>query len=358
MSDPRWARVRARDAAADGWFVYAVRTTGVYCRPSCGARAPRPENVVFHANSAAAERAGFRACKRCKPNEPPALERDAAKVADLCRMLERPDGVPTLAELARAVGLSPFHTHRLFKTLTGLTPRAYARGRRASRVRSALARKTTITTALYAAGYGSAGRFYASAPQVLGMKPGVFRRGGKSSVIRFAVAACSLGSVLVAATDAGVCAVSLGDEPEALVHELERRFPRAELVGGDRRFERLVAEVVGMVENPSRPVALPLDVRGTVFQERVWQALSRIPPGKTTTYTELARLLGTPKAVRAVARACGANLLAVAVPCHRVVRKDGALAGYRWGVERKRALLAREQSQSPRPAHESRRKAK
>jgi AraC family transcriptional regulator of adaptative response/methylated-DNA-[protein]-cysteine methyltransferase len=340
--DARWVAVLTRDGAADGRFVYSVATTGVYCRPSCPSRAARPENVAFHATAADAERAGFRPCKRCKPEQPSAAERRALQVAAMCRLLEARETAPTLEELAKHVGLSPFHAHRRFVAALGVTPRAYAAARRAERVRGELRTAATVTAALYGAGYGSSGRFYEDAGARLGMTPTQYRAGAPELPIRFAVGECSLGSILVAATERGVCAVSLGDEPEALVHELERRFPRAELVGGDPGFEALVARVVALVERPASPTALPLDIRGTAFQQRVWKALRAIPAGVTTTYAELARALGAPKAARAVASACAANALAVAIPCHRVVRTDGGLSGYRWGVERKRALLARE----------------
>jgi AraC family transcriptional regulator of adaptative response/methylated-DNA-[protein]-cysteine methyltransferase len=341
-SDPRWAAVKARDASADGAFFYAVRTTGVYCRPSCGARLARPENVAFHSSAAAAERAGFRPCKRCRPDQPPRAERQAAQVAELCRLIEASDEVPTLEQLARHVGLSPFHAHRLFRSVTGLTPKAYAAARRAARVRSDLRTKRTVTEAIYAAGYGSSARFYEQTSRLLGMTPTSYRAGGADVAIRFAVGECSLGSILVAATARDVCAILLGDDPHELTRDLQRRFPRAELVGGDRGFEQLVAQVVGLVEHPELGTKLPLDIRGTAFQQRVWDALRRIPAGKTASYSEIAKAIGAPRAVRAVAQACAANALAVAIPCHRVVRTDGDPAGYRWGVDRKRALLARE----------------
>jgi AraC family transcriptional regulator of adaptative response/methylated-DNA-[protein]-cysteine methyltransferase len=340
--DPRWAALRARDARADGSFFYSVSTTGVYCRPSCAARPARPENVAFHATAAAAERAGFRPCKRCKPDQPPLAERQAALVAELCRLIERSEEPLSLEQLARRAGLSAFHTHRLFKAVTGVTPRAYAATQRAARVKAELAKSGSVTQAIYGAGFSGSGRFYAQSNELLGMTPTRLRAGGEGLAIRFAIGECSLGSILVAATERGVCAILLGDDPEQLAHDLERRFPRAQLIGADAGFERLVAEVVGLVEQPRVGLELPLDVRGTAFQRRVWQALREIPAGQTTSYAQLARAIGAPKAVRAVAQACGANALAVAIPCHRVVRTDGALSGYRWGVERKRALLARE----------------
>jgi AraC family transcriptional regulator, regulatory protein of adaptative response / methylated-DNA-[protein]-cysteine methyltransferase len=341
-SDPRWAAVAARDAGADGTFFYSVKTTGVYCRPSCAARPARPENIGFHPTAAAAERAGFRPCKRCKPDQAPLAERQAAQVGELCRLIERSHEVPSLEELASHAGLSVFHTHRIFKAMTGVTPRAYAAAHRARRVQAELGKRDTVTEAIYGAGYGSNGRFYEESNELLGMTPTKYRAGGVDLRIRFAIGECSLGSILVAATERGVCAILLGDDPEELVHDLERRFPRADLIGADAGFEQLVAKVVGLVERPRVAVELPLDVRGTAFQRRVWQALRNIPVGSTASYAEIANAIGAPKAIRAVAQACAANALAVAIPCHRVVRPDGDLSGYRWGVERKRALLDRE----------------
>jgi len=342
VDDPRWAAVVARDPTADGKFFYSVKTTGVYCRPSCAARAARPENVEFHLTAADAERAGFRPCKRCKPDQPPLAERHAARVAELCRLIETAETVPSLEELANHAGLSPHHLHRLFKAVTGLTPKAYATAHRAQRMRTELERSSTVTEAIYSAGYSSNGRFYEKSNQVLGMTPTNYRAGGANTEIRFAIGECSLGSILVAASRRGVCAILLGDDPDALARDLQDRFPRADLIGGDARFEQLVAKVVAFVEAPGLGLDLPLDVRGTAFQQRVWQALREIPAGATVSYAEIAKRIGAPKAVRAVAQACAANALAVAIPCHRVVRNDGGLSGYRWGVDRKRALLDRE----------------
>jgi len=340
--ESRWAALVRRDRAADGVFYYAVRTTGVYCRPSCAARRPRRENVQFHATAAEAERAGFRPCKRCRPTEPGLAVQRAAAVAKACRLIESAEELPGLDALAGAAGMSRFHFHRVFTALTGVTPKTYAAAHRARRVRDALSRSDTVTDAIYDAGFNSSGRFYANAPDVLGMTPTDFRAGGDGASIRFAVGQCSLGAILVAATDRGVCAILLGDDPDLLLCDLQDRFPKARLTGGDREFDALVARVVGFVETPALGLDLPLDVRGTAFQQRVWQALREVPAGATTTYTRIAERLGAPKAVRAVARACASNAIAVAIPCHRVVRHDGALAGYRWGVDRKRALLARE----------------
>ena len=342
INDQRWTAVVARDASADGTFVYSVRTTGVYCRPSCSARPARPENVQFYATSGDAVAAGFRPCKRCTPDQPSLLERRAATVTRACRRIESSDQAPSLEVLAKAAGMSPFHFHRVFRALTGLTPRGYAIAHRDGRVRRELERSNTVTQAIYESGYNSNGRFYAKSDAVLGMTPTVYRAGGATAEIRFAIGECSLGSILVARSARGVCAIMLGDEPEALARSLQERFPRAELIGGDAEFEELVARVVGFIEAPGLGLDLPLDVQGTAFQQRVWQALREIPVGRTATYSEIAGRIGTPRAVRAVAGACAANALAVAIPCHRVVRTDGSLSGYRWGVERKRALLERE----------------
>jgi AraC family transcriptional regulator of adaptative response/methylated-DNA-[protein]-cysteine methyltransferase len=338
----RWAAVVARDREADGAFYYSVRTTGVFCRPSCAARLARRENVAFHATPAAAEAAGFRPCKRCKPTQPSLAQAYATAVAAACRAIEAAETPPGLVELASGAGLSPHHFHRVFKAVAGVTPRAYAEAVRSRRVREELGRADTVTEAIYGAGFNSGGRFYESSAKVLGMTPTRFRNGGTKAVIRFAVGECSLGAILVAATPAGVCAILLGDDPDALVRDLQDRFARADLVGGDADFEALVAHVVGFVEQPKAGLDLPLDVRGTAFQQRVWRALSDIGPGETANYAQVAERIGRPRAVRAVAQACAANALAIAIPCHRVVRKDGALSGYRWGVERKRALLERE----------------
>jgi AraC family transcriptional regulator of adaptative response/methylated-DNA-[protein]-cysteine methyltransferase len=342
VADPRWAAVQARDARADGSFFYSVKTTGVYCRPSCAARPARPENVAFHATAAEAERAGFRPCKRCKPDQPSLAEQHAALVTAACRLIEQAETTPTLEQLAKPTGLSPFHFHRVFKAVTGVTPKQYATAHRSRRVRNELERGASVTEAIFDAGYNASSRFYETANQVLGMTPSSYRAGGADSEIRFAIGECSLGAILVAQSERGVCAILLGDDPDALARDLQDRFPKARLIGGDRDYEQLVAQVVGFIEAPAIGLDLPLDVRGTAFQQRVWQALREIPAGSTASYSEIARRIGAPSAARAVAQACAGNMLAVAIPCHRVVRNDGGLSGYRWGVQRKRALLERE----------------
>lgn len=338
----RLLAVRNREAAADGRFVYAVATTGVYCRPSCAARPARRENISFHPDPAAAERAGFRPCKRCRPNEAPRAEREAALVAKACRAIEAAEEVPALDTLAASAGLSPFHFHRLFRRVVGVTPRAYAAAERARRVQASLQGAASVTHALYDAGFSSSSRFYEAADGMLGMLPSTYRAGGAGETIRHAFGDSSLGLVHVAATQSGICAIALGDDAQALEAELARRFPRATLVAADGDFRDWVRQVVAFVETPSDGLALPLDIRGTAFQRQVWQALRAIPPGETVSYGQLAAQLGQPRAVRAVAGACAANKVAVAVPCHRIVGATGSLTGYRWGVTRKRALLERE----------------
>lgn len=269
-------------------------------------------------------------------------DRHALAVSKACKLMERAREAPDLEALARAVAMSPSHFHRVFRSLTGVTPKAYAAAFRDERVRGALSASGSVTAAMYQAGFQSSGRFYETAPQMLGMTPSAFRAGGKGAAIRFAIGQCSLGSILVAASEKGICAIMLGDDPEVLVRDLQDRFAKAELLGGDAAFERLVATVVGFVEDPRIGWSLPLDIRGTAFQRRVWQALRAIPLGQTASYAEIAKRIGAPKAMRAVAQACAANPLAAAIPCHRVVRTDGSLSGYRWGVARKAALLRRE----------------
>ena len=345
--DARWRAVAERDASADGLFVYSVETTGVYCRPGCPSRRPRAENVAFHDTPAAAERAGFRACLRCQPAGPSPAAREARTIAALCRLLDA-STPPTLAEPGRAVGLSGYHVQRVFKAATGVTPREYAAERRAERLRASLGASTSVAEAAFAAGFGGLGRLYEASDRALGMTPTAFREGGARQTVRYAFGASSLGEVLVAVTPRGVCAVFMGDDRERLTRALEDRFPRADLARADEALEATVRELVGLVEEPTRATLLPLDVRGTAFQVRVWRALSEIPAGETRSYAELAAAAGVPRAVRAVAGACGANPVSVVIPCHRVVRADGELSGYRWGVARKRALLARERSSAGR----------
>jgi AraC family transcriptional regulator, regulatory protein of adaptative response / methylated-DNA-[protein]-cysteine methyltransferase len=340
--DPRWARVVARDRTVDGQFWYSVATTGVYCRPSCPSRGCNPKNVAFHDTLEAAKATGFRPCKRCNPDGVSQDMENAILVEKACRLIERSEEVPSLAQLADAVELSQSYFHRLFKSITGLTPKGYAAAHRAERVRRELAKGQSVTEAIYDAGFNSSGRFYEKSKDMLGMTPSRYRDGGSNEEIRFAIGQSSLGAILVASSARGVVAILIGDDPQKLARDLQDRFPKARLIGGDRDYETLVARVVAMVEAPGLGLNLPLDVRGTAFQQRVWQALREIPVGKTVSYSEIAVRIGAPGAVRAVAGACAANNLAVAIPCHRVVRSDGSLAGYAWGVERKRQLLTAE----------------
>ena len=340
--DDRWTAVLARDAAADGEFVYAVKTTGVYCGPTSSARLPKRENVEFFASAAAAEAAGYRASRRASADQAASAAHRADMVARACRLIDEAEVQPSLEQMASEAGLSTFHFHRVFKAEIGLTPKAYASASRARRLRGELGDSATITDAIYGAGFNSNSRFYEASTTLLGMSAKEYRDGGSNAEIRFAVGQCSLGAILVAQSQRGICAILLGDDPDALVKDLQDQFKKAKIIGGDESFEQLIAQVVGFVEQPALGLNLPLDVRGTAFQERVWMALREIPPGVRVSYAQVAERIGSPRAVRAVAQACGANSLAVAIPCHRVVRRDGDISGYRWGVERKRELLTRE----------------
>lgn len=340
----RWEAVRRHDPSADGHFFYAVSTTGVYCRPSCASRPARRENVSFHQTAAAAERAGFRPCKRCQPSQPSRAEREAVLVTAACRTIESVEEMPKLSELATQAGVSLYHFHRLFKRSVGVTPRAYAAAHRHSRVQDQLRSGLGVTESIYAAGFNASSRFYEVAPEILGMKPSAYRKGGQGEELWHAIGHCSLGCVLVAATERGVCAILLGDDPATLLTDLKTRFPKARLSNPEPGFADWVEVVVRFVDNPARVegLQLPLDIQGTAFQRRVWEILREIPAGKTLSYAEIANRLGKPSAVRAVAGACAANTLAIAIPCHRVVASNGKLSGYRWGVERKQRLLERE----------------
>ena len=326
----------ARDARQDGRFVFAVRTTGIYCRPSCPSRRPRRDSVEFFAGPDEAERAGYRACLRCKPTE---VSSQAQYVARARRLLDNADGGVTLAQLSRRVGLSPFHLQRLFKRATGLSPREYQSARRMQQVKSGLRQGNDVTTALYDAGFGSPSRLYENASQQLGMTPGEYRRGGEGANISFAITPTSLGWLLAAATERGLCAVRFGDNAVALERDLRGEFHAATLGRDDAGMRRYVDPLLAVIRGENTTVDLPLDVRATAFQRKVWEKLRQIPRGQTRSYSQIARAIGRPRAVRAVARACAANPVALAVPCHRVVRKDGDRGGYRWGMERKEKLL-------------------
>ena len=337
-----WEAVVAHDASRDGSFFYGVKTTGVYCRPGCASRQPLRRNVVFFDSLAAAAASGLRPCKRCRPDDPSAATRHIAAVERACARLRDSDQIPSLAELADAAGISRYHFHRVFKQVTGATPRDYARTHRLGRLAAKLDNGEPVTAAIYDAGFGSSSRAYEAAGAGLGMTPGARRNGGRGEQIRYAIAASPLGHVLVAATGRGVVMTALGDDPQRLAGELRARFPQAAIAEDAAGLAEWTRHIVAFITAPERTLDLPLDIRGTAFQARVWRALQKIPPGRTASYAEIAAALDQPQAVRAVARACAANNLALLVPCHRVIRRDGDLAGYRWGVERKRALLARE----------------
>ena len=337
----KWQQVMARDARQDGRFVFAVRTTGVYCRPSCPSRRPRRESVEFFANPNQAERAGYRACLRCKPTEVSSQQQYVTRARQL---LDNAEGVMTLSALSKRVGLSPFHLQRLFKRATGLSPREYQSARRMQHVKAGLRNGDDVTTAIYDAGFGSPSRLYEKAPQQLGMTPGEYRRGGSGTSITFAIAPTPLGRLLVAATERGLCAVRFGESATDLERDLRQEFHAAQLHRDDSAMKQYVEPLLAAIRGENTTIDLPLDVRATAFQMKVWEKLRQIPRGETRSYSDIAREIGEPAAVRAVARACASNPVALAVPCHRVVRSDGDLAGYRWGVERKKKLLERERA--------------
>ena len=343
--ESRWQAVETRDTRADEQFVFAVKTTGICCRPSCTARHPLRKNVLFFENVAAAVDAGFRPCKRCQPDKPAPEQQRIDRITEACRILEASSEPIVLAELAARVAMSPFHFHRLFKLVTGLTPHAWQKALRAKRLREQLNEGEGVTRAVFEAGYQSGSNFYQQANEVLGMTAKQYRQGGARATIQFVVGSCRLGEFLVAQSERGICAILLGNDGQSLIHELETSFPNSSLDVGDESFARRVAQVVSVLEHPGQQVALPLDIQGTAFQQQVWQALREIPAGQTASYSDIAQRIGKPQAVRAVAGACAANKLAVVIPCHRVVRNDGALSGYRWGVDRKRQLLEIEAKQ-------------
>lgn len=340
--DDRWAAVVARNADADDVFFYSVVTTGIYCRPSCPSRRPNRENVAFHNSAQEARQFGAMPCKRCKPDELSLRQKNLALITQACRSIENVEGFLNVDSLAKELAISRSYFQRLFKSYTGTTPKAYAKTVRAQLVHDELIKSTTITEAIYASGFSSNSRFYSEGNQMLGMTPTQYRKAGSNTVIKFAVGECELGSVLVATTDKGICSISLGDAPEPLLRELQDLFPRAELLGADPAFEQMVAQVIGYIDDPRDKFDLPLDIQGSIFQAKVWRALQDIPAGVTVSYSELASAIGKPTSARAVARACATNKIAVVIPCHRVVRLDGSLSGYRWGIERKRKLLAKE----------------
>ncbi len=339
--DDRWAAIQTRDPQADQQFWYGVKTTGVYCRPTCASRLPKRENVVFFATGAAAEQAGFRACKRCQPATIAPQHQQTTTIAMVCQLIETSDHPPSLATLAAAAHLSPYHLHRLFKQVTGITPKQYATAHRLQRLRHQLPHTDSITEAIYNAGFNTSSSFYQEATHLLGMTPTDYKRGAIGLTIQFAVCPCYLGYVLVAKTERGICTIAFGDSPDHLTAQLQQRFPHAQVVAADGVLDWM-GQVLAFIETPQQGLALPLDIQGTAFQQRVWQAVQTIPPGSTASYAQVATAIGNPKAVRAVARAIASNQLAVAIPCHRVIGSRGALTGYRWGMERKQALLTRE----------------
>jgi AraC family transcriptional regulator, regulatory protein of adaptative response / methylated-DNA-[protein]-cysteine methyltransferase len=337
-----WRALTGDEPVQGGDFLYGVITTGVFCRPTCKARRPRRENVRFFRQAQDALKAGLRPCKRCKPMGAGPDAESAARIAAACRRIEEAEDAPTLAELAQEAGLSAFHFHRRFKAATGVTPKSYALAVKQNRLRDGLADAGSVTEAIYAAGYTSSSRFYEADGRALGMEPSRYRAGGKGARIRYAVEPCWLGLALIAATEKGICALFFGDDEAGLVADLRARFPAAAIEPGGSPLDARLGAVLRALEEPALAADLPLDVRGTAFQQRVWQALREVPAGATATYTDIARAVGDERAVRAVATACASNPVAVAIPCHRIVRKGGELAGYRWGIERKRQLLKRE----------------
>ena len=339
--DQRWQAVQARDAAADGQFVFAVQTTGIFCRPSCRARHALRQNVRFYADAETAAQAGFRPCKRCRPDEQDPLARRRLMIEKACRLLEQEQPL-TLDDLAQEVAMSPYHLHRLFKSATGMTPKAWQQAARAARLRSRLTQGEKITDSVLAAGFPDSTSFYRKADATLGMTAKQFRRGGDDTTVRYALSDCALGRCLVAESARGICAILPGDDDDSLLNELHTLFPNAQHELGDASFAARVQQVITSVDNHTVTLTLPLDIRGTAFQQQVWQALRAIPGGETASYQQVARAIGKPNAVRAVARACAANTLAIIIPCHRVVRNDGGLSGYRWGAARKAAILRRE----------------
>ena len=331
-----------RDNQFDEIFVYAVRTTGIYCRPSCPSRAAYPENMIIFGSGFAAEKSGYRPCKRCTPDFSAKYDENLVVVVKICRFIESVNELPSLSELANKSGLSPSHLHRIFKLYTGITPKAYGSICRSKRMQQQLLTANSVTEAIFDSGYNASSRFYAESCHQIGMKPSQFRKKGFGTTMRFAIGQCNLGAILVATTKRGICAIELGDDPRDLVEDFQARFNSAQIVGADTEFEKIIAHVVGLAENPIQNFSLPLDIQGTIFQRKVWDILRKIPVGTTKTYLEVAKILGQPSAVRAVAGACASNKLAIVIPCHRVIKSDGKLSGYRWGVERKAQLLEQE----------------
>lgn len=342
--DQYWEAVVHRDAAYDGTFVYAVKTTGIYCRPSCPSRRAFRQNVVFYSDAERAEAAGFRACQRCHPHQQQRIEPRADVVVEICRFLEASDGIPTLKELGERFHLSPYHLQRTFKRIVGVSPRQYADVYRQGRLKAFLKAEPTVTAAIYAAGYNTSSSVYEDAHHILGTTPIHYRNGGEDLTVKYVITTCSLGYLLIAATEQGICKVSLGDSIEALRDELGDEFPRADLIYDEDDLGAWSSAIITYMDGGSTVLDLPLDIQATGFQRKVWEALRDIPYGSTCSYQDIADHIGQPTATRAVAQAISHNPVALVIPCHRVIRADGQVSGYRWGVERKEALLIIERS--------------
>lgn len=342
----RWDALVQRNPQADGVFLYAVQTTGVYCRPTCRSRLPNQKNVVFFECSADAQKAGFRPCKRCQPNTVSPAQQQIETIARICKLIEQSEEPLSLQKMAKIAGLSQYHFHRLFKKMVGVTPKEYANAHRAKRICEELQQGTSVTEAIYNAGFETSSSFYNKSMMMLGMTPSKYQQGADEIEIRFAVKPSWLGWVLVAATTKGICAINLGDNEETLIEQLQNQFPNAQINDSDSTFDSWIEQVITFIDMPQQGLNLPLDIQGTAFQQRVWKVLQDIPLGSTASYAQIAEHIGNPKAVRAVARACATNKLAIAIPCHRVVGSDNSLKGYRWGREYKRALLEREAAQT------------
>lgn len=341
--DVRWQAVVEKDARFNGIFVYGVRSTGIYCKPSCAARLPGRKRVAFFASCTEAEAAGFRACLRCRPQSASDANAQVEVVKAACRLIEaETERPPSLADLSRQLNVSPHHLQRLFKSITGVTPRQYAAAHRLERFKTELRAGESVTNAMYDAGFGSSSRLYENAAEQLGMTPAVYRKGGKGMSIQYTIAPSPLGRLLVAATERGICAVAFADEDQALLAELRAEFPAADIQPDKTRLSDSVQYVLDCLDGAPPHAKLPLDLQATAFQMRVWEELRRIPRGETRSYAELAAAIGRPSATRAVARACATNPVALLNPCHRVIRGDGSLGGYRWGLKRKQSLLAQE----------------